>query len=250
MRALEPAAEFHRHVSRQGVNWLKTAVARGTHAMLNLVTNRHTGDIETMLELANRIVGLARSRRGAAIQAGQDALKMRAELRPLIEHLGKEEGFRKRYVAAMLPMILEGAMDHTDAEMGNIQLCNGQGSLKIVVQSGFNLPFLEYFDSVHAGQAACGWALQNAGRVVVRDVTDSPIFHNSPALEVVLDAGVRSVQSTPLLSASGRVLGVLSTHSGRLKDLCKGELARVDHFARWAAALLQWRDSGVFPQVS
>lgn len=221
--------------------------------MPNLATNRQTGrqtgNAETMMEFAERFAGLARFSHGAAIQAGEEALRMRAELRPLIEHLGKEQGFRKRYVAGMLPVILAAAMEHVGAEMGNIQLSNGQGALKIFVQSGFKLPFLEYFDSVHAGQAACGWALKKAGRVVVRDVTDSPVFHNSPALEVLLDAGVRSVQSTALLSASGRVLGVLSTHSRQLKDLRKTELSRVDHFARRAALLLEWQASGAFPRL-
>ena len=213
------------------------------------VTSRKNGDIQTMMEFADRMADLARSSRGAAIRAGEDALKMRAELRPQIECLGKEEGFRKRYVAAMLPVILAGAMDRAGAEMGNIQLCDRSGSLTICVQSGFNLAFLEYFDAVPSGQAACGWALRAAQRVVVRDVTDSPVFHNSPALEVVLDAGVRSVQSTPLLSRSGGVLGVLSTHSRRLRNLSKAELARIAYFARWAAMLLEWRVSAAFQQA-
>ena len=83
------------------------------------VTSRQNGDIQTMMEFADRMADLARSSRGAAIRAGEDALKMRAELRPQIECLGKEEGFRKRYVAAMLPVILTGAMDRAGAEMGN-----------------------------------------------------------------------------------------------------------------------------------
>lgn len=212
--------------------------------MRNPFTSLHeNGENLRMMELADRVADLVRFSRGAAIRAGRDALRMRAELRPQIEYLGKEERFRERYVAAMLPVILAGAMDRAGAEMGNIQRCDGGGSLKICVQSGFNLTFLEYFDAVSAGQAACGAALRKAERVVVRDVTDSPVFHNSPALEVVLDAGVRSVQSTPLLSTSGGVLGVLSTHSRRLKDLSKAELARIDYFARWAAALLEWRVS-------
>jgi len=148
-------------------------------------------------------------------------------------------------VAAMLPMILAGAMDHVGAEMGNIQVCEGGGALRICAQRGFGRVFLEYFGVVHAGEAACGLALRTAERVVVPDVTDSRVFHQTPVLEALLDAGVRSVQSTPLLSKSGRVLGILSTHSNRVKDLRASELMRIDHFARWAAVLLEWREPDV-----
>ncbi len=47
---------------------------------------------------------------------------------------------------------------------------------------------------------------------IVYDVADSPLFPPGPTLEVMLDALVRSVQSTPLVGASGRVLGIVSTH--------------------------------------
>lgn len=48
--------------------------------------------------------------------------------------------------------------------------------------------------------------------VVVDDVTKSPIFVGTISLTVMLEAGVRAVQSTPLVSRSGRLIGVISTH--------------------------------------
>jgi len=41
--------------------------------------------------------------------------------------------------------------------------------------------------------------MQRGERVVVEDVTTSPVFAGTAALDVVLAAGVRAVQSTPLL---------------------------------------------------
>ena len=61
-------------------------------------------------------------------------------------------------------------------------------------------------------EAACGTALKSRGRVIVEDVTQSQIFRGTPALEVLLDAGVRAVQSTPLIAGSGFMAGVISTH--------------------------------------
>ena len=42
-------------------------------------------------------------------------------------------------------------------------------------------------------------------RVIVEDVTTSPIFAGIPALKVMLSAGCRAVQSTPLLTRAGRL---------------------------------------------
>jgi hypothetical protein len=62
------------------------------------------------------------------------------------------------------------------------------------------------------GQAACGAALKGAERITVEDVADSQVFFGTPALEVILDAGARAVQSTPLFYDAGRILRMLSTH--------------------------------------
>ncbi len=75
--------------------------------------------------------------------------------------------------------------------------------------------------------------------MVVPDVTDSPIFHRQASLEVLLDAGVRSVQSTPLSDSEGRVLGVLSTHYRHAKERAKNELRRINYWAHQGARLLE-----------
>ena len=76
-------------------------------------------------------------------------------------------------VAALLDEILDAALAITDADMGNIQLLDGD-TLKIVVHRGFEAPFLDFFNTVHEGRAACGTALQRGARIIVEDVTTSP----------------------------------------------------------------------------
>src|SRR5262249_19226298 len=108
--------------------------------------------------------------------------------------------------------LLDSAIAATQADMGNIQLFKpALGGLKIEVQRGFKQTFLDFFDEVHEGQAACGTALKAGERIVVEDVTKSPIFLGTSALEVLLAAGARAVQSTPLISL-GHTLGMFSTH--------------------------------------
>lgn len=93
---------------------------------------------------------LARVGRWTAFQARQDAWLMRSHVWTQVDHLGKEEGFRRRYAAAMLPIILAGAIDHARAEMGNIQVRGRRGLQRICAQRGFDSAFLEFFSGVRS----------------------------------------------------------------------------------------------------
>ena len=109
-----------------------------------------------------------------------------------------------------LAAVLAAAIELTGASKGNIQVLDESGALKILVHRGFDVPFLEFFGQVDgATVAACGTALQRVSRVLIPDVVTSEVFEGTPALRVLLDAGVRAVQSTPLVSSKGRVLGMI-----------------------------------------
>ena len=113
----------------------------------------------------------------------------------------------------MLRAMIDEAMRVTGADMANLQLLDPTSrELRIEAQRGFSEPFLSFFKGVHDGQVACGTALTRHQRVIVVDVTKSPIFLGRPALDVMLEAGVRAVQSTPLVGSTGSTLGVISTH--------------------------------------
>ncbi len=143
----------------------------------------------------------------------------------------------------LLHEILDAAIEITGAQMGNIQLFEGD-LLRINAQRGFGSTFLEFFDEVHSEQAACGTALQRNERVIVDDVAMSPIFESTPALEVMLAAGARAVQSTPLVSRSGRVLGMFSTHYRYAPQRPSDRALRLlDILARQAADLIEQKQS-------
>lgn len=149
-------------------------------------------------------------------------------------------GVSRRERCALFTDLLDIAIAITGADMGNIQLLEpAVGALQIEAQRGFKQPFLEYFDRVHDGEAACGTALKHAERIIIQDVTDSPIFLGTPALEVMLDAGARGVQSTPLVGCSGRILSVLSTHYRRPRPPYERALRRLDGLARQLADLIE-----------
>ena len=81
-------------------------------------------------------------------------------------------------------------------------------------------------------------ALKSGSRVVVPDVANSPGFPSADCLEVLPDAGVRSVQSTRLTSKSGRIWGMLSTHYRDVNLPGQRDLRLIDYLADWAAEVL------------
>jgi hypothetical protein len=120
-------------------------------------------------------------------------------LLPVVRHLAKEA-------------LAEALVLHRTA-LGNVQLMNPRGKLEIVAQSGFGREFLDFFREVGIEHAcACGAALERRTQVIVDDVLNDPIFAGTRAAEVMLRAGARAVQSTPVVAASGRPFGMISTH--------------------------------------
>jgi PAS domain S-box-containing protein len=138
----------------------------------------------------------------------------------------------------LLDEIVDAGIEITGADMGNIQLLD-EGALRIVSQRGFEQPLLDFFNQVHGGEFACGTALQSGRRVIVEDVATSPVFAGSPACEVMLAAGARAVQSTPLVSRSGQVLGMFSTLFNTPHSPSERDLRLLDVLARQAADLIE-----------
>jgi signal transduction histidine kinase/DNA-binding response OmpR family regulator len=136
--------------------------------------------------------------------------------------------------------ILEAAIEITRADKGSLQLQNANNALELTAQRGFDEPFISFFSHVQEGEAAaCGAAMQALAPIVVEDVTQSEIFVGQESLHVLLEAGVRAVQSTPLLSSSGKILGIISTHFGMPHRPTERELHFMELLARQAADYLE-----------
>jgi signal transduction histidine kinase/DNA-binding response OmpR family regulator len=142
-----------------------------------------------------------------------------------------------------LAEVVDTAVAITGADKGNLQLLDAEsGALRIAAHRGFAEPFLKFFESVSLAEASvCGAALRSGVRVVVEDVTRSEIFAGQPSLGVLLEADVRAVQSVPLVSSSGEVLGMISTHFRQPHRPAERELRLIDLLARQAADYLERR---------
>src|SRR5215212_1725514 len=143
-------------------------------------------------------------------------------------------------IDACLTEILDVAIEISGADKGNIQLLNNESnSLWVVTQRGFEEVFLEFFECVDNGDSACGIALQSKQRVVVENVNDSEIFAGKPSLHAMHEADVLAVQSLPLISSAGKVLGIISTHFSNAHRPSEQELRLMDLLARQTADYLE-----------
>jgi len=146
--------------------------------------------------------------------------------------------------AELINSALDRALRITGQELGNVQLVDWEmGSLEIAAQRGFRQDFLDSFRRVSTRDGcACGRALLLRDTVVIDDVTADRDF--SPFKEVAERAGFRAVQSTPLMSSSGAIVGVISTHGGRNPN--GRELEQIKSLAQETAnELIRLRAQGV-----
>ena len=179
---------------------------------------------------------------GQAFQLAATQTRIVADLQAMtrLHDIGNQCARDTNGLERCLQLILDAAIEFTRADKGNIQLLDAASdALTIAVQRGFDERFLTFFAKVQSDSpSACGEAFNTRERVVIEDVAHSPTFAGTPALEVMLEAGARACQSTPLVS-KGKVLGVLSTHFGHPHRPDDRALRLVDLLARHAADYLE-----------
>jgi len=175
--------------------------------------------------------------------------RLQAVIRDITELKEVEDLERRLHQLAMLPLneanlqevlgaIVETAIAITHADFGNIQLLDPKSStLHIVAHRGFPQWWIDYWATVPEEWGVCGTALELGHRVVVDDVERSPIF-SATDLDMQRKAGVRAVQSTPLVSLSGKPIGMLSTHFKTPFRPNERSLVFVDLLAREAADII------------
>ena len=179
---------------------------------------------------------------GQAFQLGVTQTRVVADLKAmtLLHDIGAQCARDTYGIEGCLQHILDAAIEITGADKGDIRLLEpGSGAVTIVAQRGFDDRFLTFFAKERDTSAsACGAALKSRERVVVEDVSQSPLFAGTPALAVLLASGARACQSTPLVS-KGKALGVLSTHFSAPHRPDDRVLRLLDLLARQAADYLE-----------
>jgi GAF domain-containing protein len=149
---------------------------------------------------------------GADAMADHNAIPRTSEshhLDAILERLPQAEG-----IDTLLHEVLDAAIQIAGADKGSLQVFDATDDcLRIVASRGFPDHVLKYFEVVRRNtNTTCAAALTRRMRVIVNDVSTSYLFVGTPELDVMREIGVAAAHSTPLISRSGRLCGVITTH--------------------------------------
>ena len=140
----------------------------------------------------------------------------------------------------VLGEIISAAETITHADMGTIQLLDAAGVSRMEAQHGWPDEFLEFFETLRESENS-EWAsvFSSRQRVIVEDIGQSPIFAGTSAVDAMRAAGACALQSTPLITRAGALIGMLSTYYRQPSRPSERDLRLLDLLARQAADLIE-----------
>jgi PAS domain S-box-containing protein len=145
-------------------------------------------------------------------------------------------------LAALYDRVLEAAIELMSADMGSMQTFHPkQGELLLLAaKGGFHPEAAAFWERVNRASATtCGMALSVGRRVIVPDVESSDFMAGTADLDALRRSSIRAAQSTPLVSRSGRLLGMITTHWREPHQPTERALRSLDVLARQAADLIE-----------
>jgi GAF domain-containing protein len=153
-----------------------------------------------------------------------------------------------RDIGPDLMPVLDIAIAISGADMGTLQRFDeSTDCLTFVASRGFSSQALSFFAIVRRdSNTTCAAALTRRMRVFVEDVSTSYLFVGTAQLDMLRADGIAAVQSTPLISSTGRLWGVVSTHFREVQVESDFEHAPLDRLAVQIADSLEARE-GLMP---
>ena len=149
--------------------------------------------------------------------------------------------------AALYRKIVDAAVTITGSQCGTMQvLCprdhaSGHGGeLQLLASRGLSAEALAYWQWVRpTAHSSCTLALRLGQRAIVPDFEEWDEIAGTEDLLAFRGAGIRSAQTTPLLSRDGTLLGMITTHWSKPHRPSARDLRLLDILARQAADLLE-----------
>lgn len=143
--------------------------------------------------------------------------------------------------------IVDAAVSITGSQFGTMQLLcpkgdpSGHGGeLQLLCHRGLPPEAIAFWQWVRpSAHSSCTLALKFGQRAIIPDFEEWDDIAGTPDLIAFRTAGIRSAQTTPLLSRTGNLLGMISTHWNRPHQPSARDLRLLDILARQAADLLE-----------
>jgi two-component system, cell cycle sensor histidine kinase and response regulator CckA len=145
---------------------------------------------------------------------------------------------------ALYEQTLDTAMAILRADFSCIQMfhpeCGTRGELRLLGHRGLNAEAARHYAWVRPTTlTTCGEALRTGRRVAVPDFRTCDFMSGSDDLDGYLGAQILAGQSTPLVSRSGVLVGMVSTYWREPHELAANEIRALDVLARMAADLIE-----------
>ena len=140
--------------------------------------------------------------------------------------------------------LLDAAVEIMRSDYASLQMLHPErgrgGELRLLAFRGFSSEAASFWEWVRADSySTCGAALRQKTRVIASDVQHCDFMQGTEDLATYLETGIRAVQTTPLLSREGTVVGMISTHWREPHQPAEGDLRLFDLLARQAADLIE-----------
>jgi len=147
-------------------------------------------------------------------------------------------------LAGVYEKLIDAAVTIMRADFASMQEYHAnrgpRGELRLLGFRGFSPAAAEHWTWVHAdSKCTCGRAYRTLNRVIARDVDQAEYLRGTRDLDNYHGTGIRAVQSTPLLSRSGQLVGMISTHWRRPHQPSERDFRLFDILARLAADLIE-----------
>jgi signal transduction histidine kinase len=176
----------------------------------------------------------------------ENRMQLEAELKDakLLQNISMEL-IREDNTQILFEKIMDAATQVMHSEYASMQMLHSDpvkgDKLQLLAYRGFNPYAVKFWEWVYAEDAGstCGQALRTGQRVIVANVKDSDFMQGTEDLATYLQTGINAVQTTPLYSRGGRLLGMISTHWSKPYEPSERELRLLDVVARQASDLIE-----------
>ena len=204
--------------------------------------------ISPLRDATGRIIGCSKIARDVTKAKQAAAALRRSEQRLTREVAGAKtlQSISTRLISESTPeslydQVLGAAMELMASDAACLQMLAADNtSLRLLAWTNFHPDCVPFWKRVAAGAGStCSKALSDNQRVVVTDIEACDFMAGTQEQMEYRRAGVRGVQSTPLRSRTGRLLGMLSTHWRTPHTPTEDDFRFFDVLARQAADLIE-----------
>jgi PAS domain S-box-containing protein len=151
---------------------------------------------------------------------------------------------QEQNVDALYQKLVDAAAALMGSDYASMQMLHAErgtgGELRLLASRGFTPEATRFWGWVRVDSGCtCGEAMRSGKRAIAANVETCDFMAGTPDRTAYLEAGILAAQSTPLVSRSGRLLGMISTHWRRPHCPGESDLRHLDVLARQAADLIE-----------